>query len=150
MPKGLRRVRVVPVALVRVTVHATPVAALLAIVNVVLGLIFSVPPNSLLLRVLILPLAVYVAWVVSVRAGAGELFLEAPLQADMDGMLSPIAFALAGLLLVLLFRSPSVNLGWLVGGSRFLLLSLALGYFVAPLLIRKGLLARLVESHRSK
>lgn len=151
LPKVMLHSAIVLVAAARVTVHAVLMVLLVTFASALVKLILWRDVKNLFILVLFTPLLVFLFWMVLVKTGAGEVFLETPLKESDQGMqghvrrvLTPIAFALGGLVLFWILMSRPVDFRSLSGEEP--LLALAVGYFVAPLLIRKRVLARFLES----
>lgn len=149
--KRARGLELVLAAAVRATVHATLVAALLTLVGWVPTVIFPMNLRSIFLSLLLVPLCVFLIWILLLTRAARDISLKTPFSEDnhsyeerMSRIVMPVAFVLGGLVLLSLIASRPIHLGWLFGEEP--LLGLALGYLVAPLLIRRRVLARLLES----
>lgn len=149
--KRSRGFELVLAAAVRATVHATLVAALLTLVGWVPTVILPMNLRSVFLSLLLVPLCVFLIWILLLTRAARDISLKTPFSEDnhsyqerMSRIVMPVAFVLGGLVLLSLIVSRPMHLGWLLGEEP--LFSLALGYFLAPLLIRKRVLARLLES----
>ena len=154
--KVLARFHAVLVATVRATVHAALVAALLAFVGGLLGLVLSMKMNmiSLLLSLLIAPICVLLIWIILLIWGARDISLRTfPSELDHCSqelsrkLLTPLALSLGALILIWQLFSRSLDSGWLLGEEP--LFGLAVGYFLAPILVRKEFLHRLMKGLES-
>ncbi len=128
----------------RATVHAILVAALFVFASELMRTILSLDLKSFLLWLLMATVFAFLFGVLLLIHGAREvLFITLLSESNQSSrelserVLTPIAFALGSLLLGSLLVSRPGGLRWL---------GLAIGYFLAPTLIRKRLLARLLES----
>ncbi len=133
----------------RATVYAVLAALLLFYAGILLRAIFLLDLKSLLLWLLFVPFLGFLFWIMLLRHSATEIMEESLLQeADQssrelfDKVLTPTAFTLGFVLLFWLLVSRRFESWWFV-------VELVIGYFLAPTLIRKRLLARLLESHGS-
>ncbi|MCI0369785.1 MAG: hypothetical protein L0214_00020 [candidate division NC10 bacterium] len=139
------------IAAVRATIHAALFAALVAFAGGLLGLILSMKLRSLLLSLLIAPLCVLLIWII-LLIPAGRAIALGTFLSELDDssqelsrkLVTPVAFSLGGLILLQLLFSRHVGPGWLFGQEP--LFGLAIGYFLAPFLIQKELLQRLIRS----
>jgi len=139
------------VAAVRATVHAALVAAFFALAGGLLGLILSMNLRSFLLSLLVAPLCVLLIWIILLIPAGRDIALGTSLSELDDSsqelsrkLETPVAVSLGGLILLWLFFSRSVEAGWLFGQEP--LFGLAIGYLLAPILIEKELLRRLIRS----
>ena len=139
------------VAAVRATVHAALVAALFALTGGLLGLILTMNLRSFFLSLLIAPLGVLLIWIILLIPAGRDISLGTFLSELDDSsqelsrkLETPVAVTLAGFILLWLFFSRSVEAGWLFGQEP--LFGLAIGFLLAPILIEKELLRRLIRS----
>ncbi|MGH7407793.1 MAG: hypothetical protein ACREKF_07275 [Candidatus Methylomirabilales bacterium] len=149
--KVLAGFSLVLVAAVRATVHAALVAALFALTGGLLGLILTMNLRSFLLSLLIAPLGVLLIWIILLIPAGRDISLGTFLSELDDSsqelsrkLETPVAVTLAGFILLWLFFSRSVEAGWLFGQEP--LFGLAIGFLLAPILIQKELLRRLIRS----
>ena len=149
--KAIKGFNVVVIAGAQATVHAILVAALFMLVRGFVGTILYLDLKSLSLLLLIAILFSFLFGIMLLMDGAREILFRTLLsesnqysQELYDRVLTPIAFALGCILLFWLLVLRPVEFWRLLSGEP--LLGLAIGYFLAPTLIRRRLLARILES----
>ena len=148
--KVLRGLHVLLAAAVRTTVHALLVYALFLLITSVPTVVFPINLRAVLLALLLVPLGGLLIWVFLMSRAAYDISLEIRVfendrsyREQMARLVMPVALMLGSVVLLSLIVSRPIHSGWLFGEEP--LLGLALGYFLAPLLIRRRVLARFLE-----